>query len=270
MSDGRVVPRRESCRASAVAAVVTCVAMLAAVAACAAPPPVTAVPAPSVETRAVAAGWGEGSSWRDQHEQICRIGADREVDVVLLGDSITQGFGGPGRRVASPGQEAFDRWLAPRRAANFGISGDRTQHLLWRIDHGAFERVRPRVVALLIGTNNLSAGDAPVDAAAGVAAIVDRLAALPRPPRVLLFALFPRGADAADPVRGRVAELNQRLSRVAAERHARFLDLAGLFLLADGRANREHLAGDFLHLTAAGYGAWAAALAAAIDELQSE
>ena len=137
--------------------------------ACGEDPLTTTTPIPSSEDRAAAAGWLDGGNWLDQHADICAIGLARPVEMVFLGDSITQSWGGRGRAVGAPGAPAWERYFAPRNAANFGISGDRTQHVLWRIDHGNFERIDPRAVVLLIGTNNLGHA-APFDVARGVEA----------------------------------------------------------------------------------------------------
>ncbi len=79
------------------------------------------------------AGWHKGSSWMGQHRDINAIGRNNQVDLVFLGDSITQSFGGPGRNVWKADKDAWEKYYGKRRAFNFGISGDRTQHILWRI-----------------------------------------------------------------------------------------------------------------------------------------
>ena len=86
------------------------------------------------------------------------------VDLLFLGDSITQGWSGAAK--------TWDRFYGPRKAANFGIGGDRTEHVLWRIQNGELKGIEPKVVVLMIGTNNAS-GSTPDEIAQGVTAIVE-------------------------------------------------------------------------------------------------
>jgi lysophospholipase L1-like esterase/type 1 glutamine amidotransferase len=225
-------------------------------------PAATLVPVPSAESRAAAAGWSAGGDWLRQHEDCCTIARRGGVELVLLGDSITQSFGGDGRQVAAPGAAARAKWLAPiYTVANFGISGDRTQHLLWRIANGTLDGLDPRAVVIAIGTNNLHAGDAPADVAAGIVAVIDAVRArLPRA-AIVVQAILPCGPDAGDPMRRAVAATNALLAREPRRSHVTLADFGDRFVTQDGKAHPERLAGDHLHLTAAGYAAWAEALA---------
>lgn len=208
-----------------------------------------------------AAGWTEGTDWLDQHQQCRRIGSRRGVRVVLFGDSITQGFGDPDRSIRGAGRAVFDEMLAPLGAANFGISGDRTQHVLWRLEQGALDGLDPDWIVLNIGTNNVR-HDGPGDIAAGIRAILDSLGRRAPRAQVLLLGVFPRGADAAHPERIRVNEINGLLGPLAARYgNVHYRDLGGLFLLPDGRAHPGRMAKDHIHLQAPGYRAWAEALA---------
>jgi hypothetical protein len=123
---------------------------------------------------AAAEGWTKGGTWLDQHADVNRIAAEGNVDLVFLGDSITQSWGGEGRHVEGTGGEAWNEYFASRRAANFEICGDRTQHVLWRIENRNLDGIDPAFVVLLIGTNHL-ADDSPEDIAAGIELIVRRI-----------------------------------------------------------------------------------------------
>ena len=113
------------------------------------PPPATVVPVARDDFHAAGAGWNNGDSWTRQHDDCCALARRGGFDLLLLGDSITQGFGGDGREVHDPGAAARTQRLAGWTIGNFGISGDCTQHLLWRIDHGELEGLDPRFVAEL-------------------------------------------------------------------------------------------------------------------------
>src|ERR1043165_2202337 len=82
-----------------------------------------------------------------RHEQFLAVAKKGDIDLLFLGDSITDGWRGGGKKV-------WETNFAPLKAANFGISGDRTEHVLWRIENGELEGIDPKVVILMIGTNN--------------------------------------------------------------------------------------------------------------------
>lgn len=196
-----------------------------------------------------------GDWWRSRHESFKRRAQQGGVDILFLGDSITEGW----RRA---GSNVWNRHFAPQRAAAFGISGDRTQHLLWRLQHGELDGLQPKVVVLLIGTNNTGKerdSDVPrnttEEAIAGVTAVVHTLREKLPHSRVLLLALFPRG-DPDDPQRAQVAEVNRGLAQLHDGKGVHFLDLGRHFVGADGVISPEIMP-DKLHLSEKGYELWA-------------
>lgn len=184
------------------------------------------------------------------HERFLLRAKQGDVDLLFLGDSITQMWEN------HPG--LWDRHYAPRRAANFGVSGDRTQNVLWRIDHGELDGLRPRVVVVLIGTNNLPS-DPPAGVAAGVAAVVARVRKKLPDSKVLLLGLLPRGRTAADQLRARLAAVNDRIARLADGKSVEYLDLGRHFLTRDGLVPWDVMP-DALHLSGPGYRTWADAM----------
>ncbi len=203
------------------------------------------------------------AAWLKRHEGFVAEAARGGVDVLFLGDSITDGWRRPG---PNGGKAVWDREIAPLRAANFGIGGDRTQHVLWRIEHGTLEGIRPRVVVLMIGTNNTgferdgtTPRNTPAEPVAGVQAIVGQLRRRLPEARVLLLAVFPRGERPDHPQRLQVNEINRGLAPLADGRHVTFLDLNATFLAADGTLPAAVMP-DFLHPREEGYTRWAAAL----------
>ena len=85
--------------------------------------------------------------WKQRHEGLLNLTHKHAADikVVFLGDSITEGWAGNGKKI-------WDAHYAPRHAYNYGIGGDRTEHILWRIANGEFDHVKPKLVVLKIGT----------------------------------------------------------------------------------------------------------------------
>jgi hypothetical protein len=121
--------------------------------------PSTLVPVRSYETRSEGAGWLEGRDWLAQHQDILQIEANQKPDVILLGDSLFQGFGGSGRKVESPGELGYLGYLQPMKCANYGIAGDKIENILWRILNGEVSHPAKQVF-LLAGVNNLSTNSA--------------------------------------------------------------------------------------------------------------
>ena len=224
------------------------------------PPPRTVVAEPSLEDRAAAAGWHDGRPWMDQHLDGVKIAAQGNWDLLLLGDSITQSWGGPGRRVGSPAARAFQHFFGNIRVGNLGISGDRTQHLLWRIENGTLDGADPKVIVILIGTNNIHS-DHPDDIARGISAVVAATRNEAPDALILLHPILPRGKTADDPGRRDVVLVNEQLDHLGDLQGVEIVDLAEDFLKPDGTIRAKLYSPDALHLAVAGYEAWAKALA---------
>lgn len=197
-------------------------------------------------------------AWLRRHEGFVAEARRGGIDVVFLGDSLTDLW----RR---EGRAAWEKHFVPLRAANFGIDGDRTQHLLWRLQHGAVDGPAPKVVVLLISTNNAGNernSDVPrnttTEAIAGVTLVVQTLRAKLPDTNILLLGLLPRG-ERGSPVRTQVGEINRALSGLDDGRRIRFLDIGPAFLSPDGSLSREIMP-DLLHMSEAGYAVFAAAL----------
>lgn len=201
-------------------------------------------------------------NWVKRHEGFVDIAKQGEVDVLFLGDSITDAW----RRPAPGGKAIWDTHFAPLRAANFGISGDRTQHVLWRLENGELNGIKPKAVVLKIGTNNTgferdgtTPRNTPAETAAGVSAIVQLLRTKLPQTKILLLAVFPRGEMPDHPQRKQIAEINAAIAKLADGRSVRFLDIGRKFLAADGSLPKEIMP-DFLHPAEKGYEIWAAAI----------
>jgi beta-glucosidase len=192
--------------------------------------------------------------WQDRQTSLNqRVSeAGEKAQVIFIGDSITQGWEGEGKQV-------WARYYARRNAVNLGISGDRTQHVLWRLDHGNLEGLKPKAAVVMIGTNNSNAEDnTPGQIAGGVAAIVKKLRDKLPETKVLLVAIFPRGEN-FNPQRGKLLQANQVLQRLADGKNVLWIDFGYRLVTAEGLIPHD-LMPDYLHLTRRGYEIWAQAI----------
>ncbi|MFT7484516.1 MAG: lysophospholipase L1-like esterase/pimeloyl-ACP methyl ester carboxylesterase [Candidatus Paceibacteria bacterium] len=226
---------------------------------------------PSVEWRGSAAGWG-GGTWWEQHENINALAQDSpDLRLVFLGDSITQSWTGSKDRLAhADGKRPFDRWYGRRKAASFGISGDRTEHLLFRVENGNFDGLEPAVIVLMIGVNNINTGGDDGEAlAAGIKKVVESLRIKQPRSELILLGCFPT-KQLNSWARRQSDLVHERIGSLGELEHVHYLDLRGLFLNSDGTLNPDTMRSDGVHITAAGYEAWAAAIEPLLKELLGE
>ena len=198
------------------------------------------------------------NEWMVQHEGFNARAKKGDVDVVFLGDSITAGWGGAGKTIWT------ERYV-PLKAANFGIGGDRTQHVLWRVQNGNFDGIKPKAVVLMIGTNNTGSDTAP-QIAEGVTAIVKEIQARTPATKILLLAVFPRNEKADNPARVKIGQINEIIAKLDDGKTVFFQDIGPKFLQPDGTLTKEIMP-DLLHLSPAGYKIWADAIQVKLTEL---
>ena len=210
--------------------------------------------------------------WLQRHEAFVAEAKRGGIDLLFLGDSITDFW-----RDTNPergGRAVWDREYAPLHAANFGISGDRTQHVLWRLQHGEADGYQPRVVVLMIGTNNTglerdgrTVRNTTPEVVAGVTAVVRELRSRFPAAKILLLAIFPRG-EAHSAQRLQVAAINRDLAGLDDGQHVYFLDIGPQFLDPDGDGEIPRtIMPDLLHPSLRGYGIWADAIRAPLQRL---
>ena len=185
--------------------------------------------------------------------------------IVFIGDSITQGW-------EQEGRDVWAERIAPIGAVNLGVSGDRTEHVLWRLREAPIGRLEPKLVVIMIGTNNVGHGrDGAAGTLAGVRAVVECLRSQVPGAAVILCAILPRG-EQMNPMRGELLQVNQALSRAYPDEGpsacVRFVDCGDRFIAPDGSIPAS-LMPDGLHLSAAGYAAWADALKPLFAERQA-
>lgn len=192
-----------------------------------------------------------------RHKQINERAAKGNVDLLFIGDSITQGWEGAGK-------EAWAKYYGSRNAMNAGIGGDRTQHILWRLDNGNVYDISPKLAVLMIGTNN-SGANTSADIAAGVKAIVEKLRMMLPQTKILVLGIFPRGADAENKQRQVNIGANEIIKSLADGKMVDYLDISDKFLASDGTLSKEIMP-DLLHLSPKGYQIWAEAIESKVAE----
>lgn len=221
-------------------------------------PPMAEVPA---NAKAITPELHGGTEQR--HERFNAISKEGKAKLVFLGDSITQGWEGSGKDV-------WAQYYGNREAANFGISGDRTEHVLWRLDHGNFDGLSPKLIVIMIGTNNTGhRKDPATETAAGIKAIIDRLEKKCPDSTILLLAIFPRGEKPEDDLRKLNEDANRLIKMQADGKKVVWLDINAKFLDANGVLPKAIMP-DFLHPQAEGYKIWAEAMEPEIKRLLGE
>lgn len=204
--------------------------------------------------------------WVKRHESFLEIARQGNVDLLFLGDSITQGWGGAGK-------DAWAKHFGSLKPANFGIGGDRTQHVLWRITQGKeLEGIDPKAVVLMIGTNNASTNSAE-EIAQGVKAIVMELRKQKPQAKILVLGVFPRSgtkvgkevaAISVEELHPKIAKINLLVGQLADGEKVMYKDISSAFLSEEGKLTRSIMP-DYLHLSPAGYEIWANAIKTEVD-----
>lgn len=200
-------------------------------------------------------------NWMKRHEAMNARVKEGNVDLVFIGDSITQGWEGRGK-------EVWEKFYGKRNAVNLGIGGDRTQHVIWRLDNGNLEGISPKLAVIMIGTNN-SGTNTPEQIAEGTTAIVKQLRTKTPQTKILVLGTFPRGESPADPKRQVNEKANAIVSKLADGEHVFYLDFGKNFLQDDGTLTREIMP-DLLHLNEQSYAIWAESIEPMVAKLMGE
>jgi beta-glucosidase len=206
--------------------------------------------------------------WMPRHEQKLEqvrelVAAGRGPQLVFLGDSITQGWEGEGKR-------AWEQHFAKYGAIGLGFSGDRTENALWRLQHGELDGMAPKVVVLMIGTNNTGhRQEDPRTTAAGIKRLIDEIRHRQPQAKVVLLAVFPRDEQPGSRLRQINDRVNGLISAFADGRQVFFLNINDTFTHPDGTLSPEIMP-DLLHLSEKAYGLWAQAIDPTLRNLLSE
>lgn len=200
-------------------------------------------------------------TYRKKHEAFVKSGKEKPVELLFIGDSLTEYW-------LHEGRDVWDAEYSKWSSLNFGISGDTTSGVMYRLANGELDNVRPRVIVLLIGTNDLSNGISPDAIGQNIQSILSEIKRKTPETTVILLGLFPRGELGA-PVRQSIIEVNDRLKQFDNGGSVRFLDLGKAFLKADGTLPLAVMP-DTLHLSENGYRIWADGMRPLLDECMSK
>lgn len=213
--------------------------------------------------------------WNQRHARVLAIKDRIDPEIVLIGDSITHLWGGePDEPAGNRGAASWKELFGHHRVLNLGFGFDRTQNVLYRIEQGELDGLKPKLVVLLIGTNNIpetsnARANTPDEIAGAIALILDRIRARCPEAKIVLMGIFPRGETADDPLRAKVRAINEKIAPLGNRPGTAYLDIYEKFLEPDGSLSREVM-GDFVHPTAKGYEIWAEALKAGIKVLAAK
>ena len=199
-------------------------------------------------------GWTH-KIWLPRFDAKKALAAQGGYDIVFLGDSITHGWESRGEKVWAANFET-----GPYKALNCGISGDRTEHLLWRLIHGQLADLKPKAFVVMIGTNNTGHRDVeaepPTDTILGIQSVLDWLKANHPKAKVILHPIFPRGATISDPLRVRNDLVNSEIKAFADGKRVLWCDFNSRLLTTNG-VMEASMAKDLLHPGEEGYRIWA-------------
>lgn len=195
-----------------------------------------------------------------RHQSFLEVAKAGNIDLLFVGDSITDWW-----RQANRGLPVFTEYFGSYRTANFGIAGDTTQGVLWRMQNGELDGFQAKLIVLMLGTNNINR-NANADIAAGDRAILAEFLKRQPQAKVLLLGIFPRGPLADNPFRPAIKEINAILSTFADGSRVHYMDIGDKFLAADGTLPADVMP-DGLHPNEQGYRIWAEAMAPKVKEL---
>jgi len=195
-----------------------------------------------------------------RHEGFVETAKAGNIDLLLHGDSITDFW-----VQNDANKEMFEKYFGHIKTANFAISGDTTQGVLWGLHNGEGQGFQPKAVMLMIGTNNSGPNTAP-EIAEGIGAVILELRHDFPDAKILLLAVFPRSVP-GDPVRDKIAEVNRIIQRLDDQKHVFFLDIGAKFLDEKGYFLADSFRPDNLHPLAKGYDIWGEAVQAKLAEL---
>jgi len=225
--------------------------------------PRSCIPVPKIEE--------DGYDWYSRHQRCVDAAHSQAYDVVMIGDSITHYWQGEPENGAAHGTQVWEEFFAGKQVLNLGYGFDRTQNVLWRLEHGELDsRHPPKVIVLAIGTNQFSistrySGDSPATASQGILAVVAKIHTIVPTSKLIVMSIFPRGPKDSY-FRTVIPETNDLVKKALASLpDVTLIDLAGQFLQPDGELTPGFYQPDNCHLAPNGYRAWCKAIRKSLD-----
>jgi len=203
--------------------------------------------------------------WFKRHAEKMELIEKGEFDLLMVGDSITHNF-----ESEKHGAKVWEKHFKPLKAINLGFGGDRTNHVLWRLDHLPRLKKAPKAACVMIGTNNICWGsDKPAEAAVGVQAIAKKLHSMYPEMKILVLGVFPRRREATHPHRKEIVELNSYLPKLLKDiKNVQYLDIGENFLDEKGHLSKEMMP-DTTHPSEKGHQVWADAIEPVLKKMIS-
>ncbi len=220
----------------------------------------TVVPAGWAENSAVVPVARTNANWILRHESINQQVRQGHIDLIYVGDSIVEHFN-------HQGKEVWDHYYAGRNALNLGIGGDRTEHVLWRLDHGNIDGITPKLAIVMIGQNN-GGHNTGEEIGEGVTAVVQKLRAKLPATKILLLGIFQR-RERPTPERAVLAQANEIAAKLADGKNIFYKDINYLFVRPDGSIPKS-LMPDFEHPSPLGHRLWAEAIEREVSDLMGD
>jgi lysophospholipase L1-like esterase len=197
-----------------------------------------------------------------RHQENVEVAKQGTAELLFMGDSITDWW-----RQERSGKPVQDKYFGQWKVANFGIAGDTTQGVLFRLNDGEGTGFSPRAIMLMIGTNN-TPGHTAGEIAEGVGAVVQSLQTKFPQAKILLLGIFPRN-NPGDAVRTKIAEINTIISKLHDGNRVHYMDIGAQFLDASGNIPADVM-GDKLHPATKGYEIWAKAVIDPITKMMAK
>jgi lysophospholipase L1-like esterase len=195
--------------------------------------------------------------WEERFSMLKEKVSAGDAGLVFIGDSITQGW-------EKAGKKTWSKYYSGRKALNLGIWGDRTQNVIWRLQNGNYEKIKPSLAVILIGTNNIDE-NSPAEIALGIKKILDIIAEKTPDTKILLLGILPRGIG-FNRERVLIEQCNYEIKKFSDNKRIVFMNIGRNFLNKKGVVTRSIMF-DYLHLTEKGYTIWAESIEGKVREL---
>ncbi|MDE3145111.1 MAG: SGNH/GDSL hydrolase family protein [Bacteroidota bacterium] len=184
--------------------------------------------------------------WETRHNEVLKYNKIHSPELVLIGNSITNFWGGEPSSKNKHGLDSWEKYFGKRNTVNMGFGWDRIENVLWRINHGELDSITPKNIVLMIGTNNLQL-NTDSEIVEGLKFLVNVILTKQPKSKILFMGILPRKG-----MEERVHYLNKQISKLKFNQQVRYVNAGKYFLNADKKIN-ESLFADGLHPNAAGY-----------------